>query len=162
MVSLGYRIRPNHKQVIQFRRAGKILRRFHFQKPLAVAAQTSVTFQTFVTFRTSDLRKLVPLVDEARYATTSSKNFTGGYAMFMERISGPRCQKCGETMALRIIEPERPGFDSRTFECPKCFVTDTLVVSISRDIEVSLAPSLASKATPSPQSSWRLSRFSRP
>jgi hypothetical protein len=44
MVSLGYRIRPNHKQVIQFRRAGKISRRFHFQKSLAVAAQTSVTF----------------------------------------------------------------------------------------------------------------------
>jgi hypothetical protein len=51
--------------------------------------------------------------------------------MFVDRIKGPRCQKCGETMALRIIEPERPGFDSRTFECPKCFVTETLVVSIS-------------------------------
>jgi len=31
-------------------------------------------------------------------------------------------------MALRIIEPERPGFDSRTFECPKCYATDTVVV----------------------------------
>jgi hypothetical protein len=36
-------------------------------------------------------------------------------------------------MSLRIIEPERPGFDLRTFECPKCFVIDTLVVSISRE-----------------------------
>jgi hypothetical protein len=52
--------------------------------------------------------------------------------MFVDRFKGPPCQKCGETMALRIIEPERPGFDSRTFECPKCFVTETLVVSISR------------------------------
>jgi len=34
-------------------------------------------------------------------------------------------------MALRIIEPERQGFDSRTFECPKCFGTETLVASIS-------------------------------
>jgi hypothetical protein len=51
--------------------------------------------------------------------------------MFVDRFKGPPCQKCGETMALRIIEPERPGFDSRTFECPKCFVTETLVVSIS-------------------------------
>jgi hypothetical protein len=135
---------------------------FIFKNPWRSLRKHPLLFQTFVTFRTSDLRKLVPLIVKARYVTTSSKSFTGGYAMFMERISGPRCQKCGETMALRIIEPERPGFDSRTFECPKCFVTDTLVVSISRDIEVSLAPSLASKATPSPQSSWRLSRFSRP
>jgi hypothetical protein len=65
-------------------------------------------------------------------------------------------------MALRIIEPERPGFDSQTFECPKCFVTDTVVVSISREIEVSIAPSLASTATPSPRSPWGLARFSRP
>jgi hypothetical protein len=52
-------------------------------------------------------------------------------------------------MSLRMIEPERSGFDLRTFECPKCFATDTLVVSISRDVEVSFAPSLASKTTPS-------------
>jgi hypothetical protein len=84
--------------------------------------------------------------------------------MFVERTSAPRCRECGETMALRIIEPERPGFDSRTFECPKCFVTDTLVVSISREIEmeVSIAPSLTSKAAPLPRSPSRLSRFSRP
>ena len=36
-------------------------------------------------------------------------------------------------MSLRIIEPERPGFDLQTFECPKCFSTETLVVSISRE-----------------------------
>jgi hypothetical protein len=42
-------------------------------------------------------------------------------------------------MSLRIIEPERPGFDLRTFECPKCFFTDTLVVPISREAEVSIA-----------------------
>jgi hypothetical protein len=72
--------------------------------------------------------------------------------MFVDRIKGPRCQKCGETMALRIIEPERPGFDSRTFECPKCFVTETLVVSISSEVGVSSAPSLALKATSPPRS----------
>jgi hypothetical protein len=38
-------------------------------------------------------------------------------------------------MSLRIIEPERPGFDSQTFECPKCFSTETFVVSISREAE---------------------------
>jgi len=56
------------------------------------------------------------------------RNVSVGYEITPNLV---RCQKCGETMALRIIEPERPGFDSRTFECPKCFVTETLVVSIS-------------------------------
>jgi len=40
-------------------------------------------------------------------------------------------------MALRIIEPERQGFDSRTFECPKCFGTETLVASISCETDAS-------------------------
>jgi len=55
-------------------------------------------------------------------------------------------------MALRIIEPERPGFDSRTFECPKCFGTETLIASISREADVSGGPSLTSTATRSSQS----------
>jgi hypothetical protein len=42
-------------------------------------------------------------------------------------------------MALRVIEPERPGFDSRTFECSKCFGTETLVVSIYRELDVPVA-----------------------
>jgi hypothetical protein len=43
-------------------------------------------------------------------------------------------------MSLRIIEPERPGFDSRTFECPKCYDTETFVASISREIGISVGP----------------------
>jgi hypothetical protein len=43
-------------------------------------------------------------------------------------------------MASRIIEPERSGFDLRTFECPKCFGTETLVVSMSCEEDVSVAP----------------------
>ena len=43
-------------------------------------------------------------------------------------------------MSLRIIEPERPGFDSRTFECPKCYDTETFVASISDEINVSISP----------------------
>jgi hypothetical protein len=54
--------------------------------------------------------------------------------MFVDRIKGPRCHKCEKTMVLRIIEPERPGFDSQTFECPKCFATETLVVSIAGEV----------------------------
>ena len=37
-----------------------------------------------------------------------------------------RCSKCEAVMELRLIEPERPGFDLRTFECPKCCDTETL------------------------------------
>jgi len=63
----------------------------------------------------------------------------GGYAVFANAMKNPGCPKCGEMMALRIIEPERPGFDSRTFECPKCYDTETLVVSISCEADVSEA-----------------------
>ena len=63
----------------------------------------------------------------------------GGYAMLANVIKSPRCLKCGDTMALRVIEPERPGFDSRTFECPKCYDTETLVVSISHEADASAA-----------------------
>jgi hypothetical protein len=59
--------------------------------------------------------------------------------MFKESTKSPDCSKCGETMSLRIIEPERPGFDSQTFECPKCYDTETLVAPVSSAIEVSIA-----------------------
>jgi hypothetical protein len=71
--------------------------------------------------------------------------------MFVDRIKSPRCPKCGAMMSLRIIEPERPGFDSWTFECPKCYDTETLVASISCGVDVSLGlPSrrLAASALP--------------
>jgi len=61
-----------------------------------------------------------------------------GCAMFVDRIKSPRCPKCGAMMSLRIIEPARPGFDSWTFECPKCYDTETLVASISCGVDVSL------------------------
>jgi hypothetical protein len=60
--------------------------------------------------------------------------------VFVDVIESPRCSKCGEMMALRIIEPERPGFDSRTFKCPKCLGTETLVASISCEVDVSIEP----------------------
>jgi hypothetical protein len=57
--------------------------------------------------------------------------------VFVDLIKNPRCPKCVEMMALRIIEPERPGFDSRTFECPECLGTKTLVVSIFCEVDAS-------------------------
>ena len=32
----------------------------------------------------------------------------------------PECPKCTARMYLARIEPEKPGFDLRTFECPRC------------------------------------------
>jgi hypothetical protein len=59
--------------------------------------------------------------------------------VFVNVIKSPCCQKCGETMTLRLIEPERPGFGLRTFECPECLGTETLVASISCEVDVSIA-----------------------
>jgi hypothetical protein len=64
-------------------------------------------------------------------------------------------------MLLQIIEPERPGFDSRTFECPKCYGIKTLVASIyceepsqlgHQALRSQLPLDSASMATPPPQS----------
>jgi tRNA(Ile2) C34 agmatinyltransferase TiaS len=32
----------------------------------------------------------------------------------------PICPRCGARMWLSRIEPEEPGRDKRTFECPQC------------------------------------------
>jgi hypothetical protein len=101
-----------------------------------------ITSHTSVTFRTNDLRKAVPppMVRGPRQGDNVEQSLQpdGGYAMFVDRIKSPRCPKCGAMMSLRIIEPERPGFDSRTFECPKCYDTETFVASISRETGVSI------------------------
>jgi hypothetical protein len=98
-----------------------------------------ITAHTSVTFSTNDLRKLIPMVQSPRSSDRASIK-TGKYAMFVDRIKSPRCPQCGAMMSLRIIEPERPGFDSRTFECPKCYDTETFVASISHEINVSIGP----------------------
>ena len=45
-------------------------------------------------------------------------------------------------MVLRLIEPETPGFDAQTFECQKCFVSETFVISISGKVDASQMRSL--------------------
>ena len=35
--------------------------------------------------------------------------------------------ECSALMYLAIIEPEKPGFDLRTFECPRCQHVETIV-----------------------------------
>jgi DNA-directed RNA polymerase subunit M/transcription elongation factor TFIIS len=58
-------------------------------------------------------------------------------------LADRQCPKCGAMMTLRLIEPARPGFDVHTFECPKCYETETFVVPISCEINVSIAPAVA-------------------
>jgi hypothetical protein len=74
------------------------------------------------------------------FAQSAFNGAIGGYAVFVNVIKSPRCAKCEEMMALRLVEPERPGFELRTFECPKCLGTETLVASISSEVDVSVAP----------------------
>jgi ssDNA-binding Zn-finger/Zn-ribbon topoisomerase 1 len=46
-----------------------------------------------------------------------------------EKIEQPPCSKCGGPMWLARIEPtEKPDFDLRTFECPQCDQSDTVMV----------------------------------
>jgi hypothetical protein len=40
----------------------------------------------------------------------------------------PSCPKCGTQMWLATIEPDRPGHDRRTFECPRCQVEKVEIV----------------------------------
>ena len=40
----------------------------------------------------------------------------------------PECPKCAALMYLARIEPEKPGFDLRTFECPRCQHVESVVV----------------------------------
>jgi hypothetical protein len=40
----------------------------------------------------------------------------------------PDCPQCAAQMYLARIVPEKPGFDLRTFECPLCEHSETIVV----------------------------------
>jgi ribosomal protein S27AE len=44
-------------------------------------------------------------------------------------IDQPPCPKCGERMWLARIEPtDKPDYDQRTFECPRCEQSETMMV----------------------------------
>jgi Zn ribbon nucleic-acid-binding protein len=45
-------------------------------------------------------------------------------------IEGPECPECSALAYLALIEPEKPGFDRRAFECPRCQHVETVVVKI--------------------------------
>ena len=45
-------------------------------------------------------------------------------------IVRPPCPKCGTAMLLAYIEPERPGYETHTFECPRCEHSKSVVAKI--------------------------------
>ena len=42
----------------------------------------------------------------------------------------PYCSKCGAPMWLTRIEPDKPGFARRSFECPRCQHQMTEVIEL--------------------------------
>lgn len=126
-ISVGYTGHSKSRAYDSVPARGANIAQFSYSKKFGCA-------QTFITF--PNIRHLPNM----RCAQSASivHLLLGGYAVLANLIKGPRCPKCEEMMALRIIEPERPGFDSRTFECPKCYDTETLVVSISCEVDVSI------------------------
>ena len=43
-------------------------------------------------------------------------------------VEGPQCEKCGTTMHIIRMEPDKPGYDLRTFRCEACENVMSLVV----------------------------------
>jgi len=48
----------------------------------------------------------------------------------VDDLKDPPCPECGCMMWLKRIEPDKPGHDERTFECPRCLHTESLVVEL--------------------------------
>lgn len=48
-----------------------------------------------------------------------------------DRIQHPLCSTCGAQMVLTLIAPDKPGFDQRTFECPRCEISESFLIAVS-------------------------------
>ena len=46
----------------------------------------------------------------------------------VDRLMEAPCTKCGAKMVLARVEPAKPGYDLRTFECTKCNNVDQYIV----------------------------------
>jgi ribosomal protein S27AE len=47
-------------------------------------------------------------------------------------IERPTCPKCGNSMLLARIEPDKPDHDKRTFECFDCDHSESVVARYKR------------------------------
>jgi hypothetical protein len=43
----------------------------------------------------------------------------------------PFCADCESPMILSLLEPDKPGFDLRTFACLRCAATESIVVPVA-------------------------------
>jgi hypothetical protein len=43
----------------------------------------------------------------------------------------PFCPDCDAPMILSVLEQDKPGFDLRTFACPMCAATESILVATS-------------------------------
>ena len=43
-------------------------------------------------------------------------------------LDRPDCPKCGTKMMLARVEPDEPGQEKRTFECPGCNYSNSAVI----------------------------------
>jgi hypothetical protein len=48
-----------------------------------------------------------------------------------DALQRPPCPKCGMTMMIARIEPHTDGYDMRTFECPSCDHSESVVVKFN-------------------------------
>jgi hypothetical protein len=65
----------------------------------------------------------------SRLQTGESKMTFTEYTLDNTPINArPDCPQCAAQMYLARIEPEKPGHDLRTFECPRCQHVETAVV----------------------------------
>lgn len=46
---------------------------------------------------------------------------------YSDSIERPSCSECGTATLLIGIEPERPGYEIQTFQCPNCEHFETVV-----------------------------------
>jgi ribosomal protein S27AE len=44
----------------------------------------------------------------------------------------PNCPRCGIRMSLVRIFPDKPGYDQRTYECPRCEHEITEIVELPK------------------------------
>jgi transposase-like protein len=49
---------------------------------------------------------------------------------FPNLLMQPTCPSCSSAMVLRQINPDKPGFERRIFNCPVCREQDTGVFEI--------------------------------
>ena len=56
----------------------------------------------------------------------------------------PCCPECGSAMFLVEVEPDAPGSESRSYECPQCKFTERSVVQMLSSAIAALAGSAPS------------------